>query len=152
MKSVTDDILHVDWEQVRLKPALSGLISMLLVVTSVLPQNDTAVAIAFLISGVLMVAFNNANYTLFAAFLTAMLVFGQRLAQADAFEAGWERLLATIVGAAIAIAVTAIALSLTVKRSATTATEPESASGPMVRPLPTTTKERTRHERQRHTF
>ena len=40
-------------------------------------------------------------------FLTAMLIFGQRLAQADAFEAGWQRLLATIVGGAIALVIAA---------------------------------------------
>ena len=66
----------------------------------------------FLASGFLMIAFNNANYTLFAAFLTSMLVFGQRLVQADAFEAGWERLLATLVGALIAVAATAIGAEL----------------------------------------
>lgn len=71
----------------------------------VLPRGETGVIIAFLLSGVLMVAFMGANYTLFAAFLTAFLVFGQRLAQADAFEAGWERLLATGVGAMIAFGV-----------------------------------------------
>jgi uncharacterized membrane protein YccC len=70
------------------------------------------VAIAFLASGFLMVAFSGGNYTLFAAFLTAMLVFGQRLVQADAFEAGWERLLATAVGALIAFAVVGTASRL----------------------------------------
>lgn len=78
----------------------------------ILPRSDLAVAIAFLASGFLMVAFNNANYTIFATFLTAMLVFGQRLAHADAFEAGWERLLATAVGAGIALLVTTIALRI----------------------------------------
>ena len=95
-------------------------VAIALVVASALPQGDTAVAIAFLISGALMVAFINANYTLFAAFLTAMLVFGQRLAQADAFEAGWERLFATAAGAAIAIAVMAIARSVNRWRPART--------------------------------
>ena len=74
-------------------------------IAQVLPKGDTAVVVAFLVSGLLMVAFMSANYTLFAAFLTAMLVFGQRLAQADAFEAGWERLLATAVGAAFSFVV-----------------------------------------------
>lgn len=87
-------------------------VGVALLVASVLPRGDTTVAIAFLVSGALMVAFSNANYTLFAAFLTAMLVFGQRLAQADVFEAGWERLLATIVGAVIVMAVMAIAIKI----------------------------------------
>ena len=86
----------------------------------VLPKEDAAVVVAFLASGFLMIAFHNANYTLFAAFLTSMLVFGQRLAQADAFEAGWERLLATLVGALIAAAVTAFAIALKPRLAART--------------------------------
>ena len=76
-------------------------------IAQLLPQSEVGVVIAFAISGFLMVAFQGANYTLFAMFLTAMLIFGQRLAQADAFEAGWQRLLATIVGGVIALAVAA---------------------------------------------
>lgn len=86
-------------------------VAVALAFASVLPRSDAAVALAFLISGALMIAFDNANYTLFAAFLTTTLVFGQRLAQADAFEAGWERLIATVLGAAIAMAVIAIAVN-----------------------------------------
>ena len=86
-------------------------VTLAVAVAQVLPESDTAVAIAFLVCGFLMIAFNNANYTLFATFLTAMLVFGQRLAHADAFEAGWERLLATLVGAVIAIVVMGIAMA-----------------------------------------
>lgn len=86
------------------------------VVSSVLPTTDLAVALAFLSAGVLMVAFNNANYTLFATFLTAMLVFGQRLAQEDALEAGWQRLLATLVGAGIAIVVMYVSNAVTPQR------------------------------------
>ena len=78
-------------------------------VAEALPRGDSAVVGAFLVSGLLMVAFMGANYTLFAAFLTAMLVFGQRLAQADLLEAGWERLLATAVGALVSfLIVTAV--------------------------------------------
>ncbi len=66
-----------------------------------LPESDAAVAVAFLISAVAMIAFMNANYTLFAMFLTATLVFSQRLAEADAFEAGWQRVLATALGGLI---------------------------------------------------
>jgi hypothetical protein len=84
-------------------------VALAVLVAQVLPKSDLAVAVAFLASGFMMIAFNNANYTLFAAFLTSMLVFGQQLVQADAFEAGWERLLATLVGAFIAVGVIAIA-------------------------------------------
>lgn len=87
-------------------------VGVAIVVAQVLPQGDSGVVIAFLVSGLLMVAFMGANYTLFAAFLTAMLVFGQRLAEADAFEAGWERLLATAVGAIMAFGVIAGAAAL----------------------------------------
>jgi hypothetical protein len=87
-------------------------VAVAVVLYQVLPKGDAAVVVAFLASGFLMIAFNNANYTLFAAFLTSMLVFGQRLVQADAFEAGWERLLATLVGALIAMAVMGIAIGL----------------------------------------
>jgi hypothetical protein len=84
-------------------------VGLAVVVAQVLPRGDSAMVVAFLVSGVLMVAFMGANYTLFAAFLTAMLVFGQRLAQADFLEAGWERLLATAAGAVISfLIVTAI--------------------------------------------
>ncbi len=88
-------------------------VTLAVLVAQVLPSGDTAVVIAFLVSGTLMVAFNNANYTLFAAFLTATLVFGQRLVQEDAFEAGWERLLATVVGVVIAFGVIALAAEIT---------------------------------------
>jgi hypothetical protein len=87
-------------------------VALAVLIAQVLPKSDIAVGVAFLTSGFLMVAFNNANYTLFAAFLTSMLVFGQQLVQADAFEAGWERLLATLVGALIAIIATAIGAGL----------------------------------------
>jgi hypothetical protein len=92
-------------------------------VAQILPRSDLAVAIALLMSGFLMVAFNNANYTIFATFLTATLVFGQRLAHADAFETGWERLLATAVGAGIALLVITIAVRIGSNRQ-----EPNTAS------------------------
>lgn len=87
-------------------------VALAVLIAQVLPENELVLAMVFLASGFLMIAFNNANYTLFAAFLTSMLVFGQRLVQADAFEAGWERLLATLVGALIAVAVTAVGAGL----------------------------------------
>ena len=96
--------------QRTLGTAIGVAIAVLL--AQVFPRTDVAVAIALLVSAFFMIAFHNANYTLFAAFLTATLVFAQRLVQADAFEAGWERLLATAVGALIAFAVTAITLPI----------------------------------------
>jgi hypothetical protein len=87
-------------------------VAVAVVIAQILPNSETGVIVAFLLSGTLMIAFNDANYTLFAAFLTSMLVFGQRLVQEDAFEAGWERLLATVVGALIAMTVSAVAIRL----------------------------------------
>ncbi|MGI9586185.1 MAG: FUSC family protein, partial [Acidimicrobiia bacterium] len=84
-------------------------VGLAVVIAQLLPEEEIAIALAFLVSGALMLAFNNANYTLFATFLTATLLFGQRLIQADAFEAGWERLLATGVGALIGLGIAAIA-------------------------------------------
>ncbi|MGI9667176.1 MAG: FUSC family protein [Acidimicrobiia bacterium] len=81
-------------------------------VASVLTTNDTGVLLAFVLSAFFMMAFNNANYTLFAMFLTAMLVLGQRLVQADAFDAGMDRLLATFAGGVLSMALVLIAEQL----------------------------------------
>lgn len=94
--------------QRTLGTAVGAVIAM--TVAQVLPRGETGVVIALLVSAFFMVAFLSANYTLFATFLTAMLLFGLRLVQGDAFEAGWERLLATVVGAGIALLVVVVAL------------------------------------------
>lgn len=49
--------------------------------------------------------FLNVNYVLYALFLTALIVVGSALVNADAVDVGWQRLLATVVGAAAAVAV-----------------------------------------------
>jgi hypothetical protein len=90
------------------------------VVAQVLPQNDNAVAVAFLVSGFFLVAFQGANYVLFATFLTAMLVFAQRLVQGDAFDAGVARLEATLLGAVIAVGLLWLAGWIWDRRPATT--------------------------------
>lgn len=97
-------------------------VAIAVLVAQALPKSDAAVVVAFLAAGILMIAFNNANYTLFAAFLTSMLVFGQRLVQADAFEAGWDRLLSTGVGVLIAFGVMAIVMVGTQSRGEETGT------------------------------
>lgn len=71
-----------------------------------------AAVVALMVSGLLMIAFMGANCMLFAAFLTAVLVFGEHLARGDFAEAGWERLLATAVGAVIAAAAVPIGAAL----------------------------------------
>lgn len=72
---------------------------------SFFPRTDPAIAVAFVLSAFLMVAFQGASYTLFATFLTAMLVFTERLVLGDAYEAGLDRMAATVVGVALAFAV-----------------------------------------------
>ena len=81
-----------------------------LVAARAFPQSELGIMVVFLVSAFLMLAFMNANYTLFATFLTSTIVFAQRLVQADAFEAGWQRLLATALGAIIAIAAIGIGI------------------------------------------
>jgi hypothetical protein len=79
-------------------------VALAVAVAQILPRGDLAVMIAFALSGFLMISFQGANYTLFATFLTAMIVFGERLVEPDSFDAGVERLLATVVGGAISMA------------------------------------------------
>jgi hypothetical protein len=59
----------------------------------------------------------NANYTIFAAFLTSTLVFAFRMVQADAFDGGVDRVFATMAGAAIAFSAVGVA-NLTIRRHA----------------------------------
>jgi uncharacterized membrane protein YccC len=51
--------------------------------------------------------FLNVNYVLFALFLTALIVVGSALGNADVADVGWQRLAATVVGALVAIGVVA---------------------------------------------
>ena len=83
-------------------------VAVAVTVAQAIPRGDLAAVVALLVSGLLMLAFMGANYILFAAFLTAVVVFGEHLALGDFAEAGWERLLATAVGALIAVAAIAV--------------------------------------------
>ena len=83
-------------------------VAIAIVVASALPQSDVATAIAFVAAAFLMLMFNHANYALFAASLSAALVFGQRLVVGDPTSVGWDRLEATFLGAMLAVAVIAI--------------------------------------------
>ena len=75
----------------------------------VFPGNEVYALAGFSVSTFFMVAFMNANYTIFAAFLTSTLVFSLRMVQADAFDAGVERVAATLVGAVISVVTVGIA-------------------------------------------
>ena len=57
---------------------------------------------ALLFSGFAMIALQNVNYAVFSLFLTAMLVFALHVSGEDALEGGIARLLATLLGVAIA--------------------------------------------------
>ena len=52
-----------------------------------------------------MMAFKNVSYTVSTAFTTCVLLFSQRILQEDAFSTGWQRIVATLLGTAIALAV-----------------------------------------------
>jgi hypothetical protein len=96
--------------QRTLGTALGALVAVAAV--QQLPDIVAYAVIGFVVSAFFMVAFMNANYTLFAAFLTSTLVFAMRLAQADAFEAGIDRILATLAGAVISLVIVVVATQL----------------------------------------
>jgi hypothetical protein len=81
--------------------ALGALVAVMTV--QLFPGNQVYAAFGFMVSAFFMVAFMNANYTLFAAFLTSTLVFALRMGQADAFDGGIERVGATLAGAVISL-------------------------------------------------
>ena len=66
--------------------------------------NEVAVIFSFLASGFGMIALRKVNYAVFTLFLTAMLVLALHVTGDDAIYGGVSRLLATLVGAAIAFA------------------------------------------------
>lgn len=68
----------------------------------VLGEAELAVIAAFLFSGFAMIAFQKVNYAVFSLFLTALLVFALHVSGEDALEGGIARLLATLLGVAIA--------------------------------------------------
>lgn len=95
--------------------ALGALVAVMAV--QLFPGNQVYAALAFALSAFFMLAFMNANYTLFAAFLTSTLVFALRMGQADAFDGGLERVGATLAGAVISLATVGIGRKL-IARSA----------------------------------
>ena len=72
-------------------------------------DNRPGLIILFLASAFLAMAFREANYALFAMFVTALVVYSQRILGADAAESGQDRFVETVVGVAIAFIVLAIA-------------------------------------------
>ena len=82
---------------------------MTVAVAGVVGENTTALIILFLASAFLAMAFREANYALFAVFVTALVVYSQRILGADAAESGQDRVIETVVGVAIAFIVLAVA-------------------------------------------
>ena len=87
-------------------------------VASVVGENQPALVILFLASAFLMMAVREVNYALFAMFVTALVVYLQRILGADAAESGSDRLVETILGVAIALGVLGLTEALARRRSA----------------------------------
>ena len=79
------------------------------IVAGLVGDNRPGLIILFLVSAFLAMAFREANYALFAMFVTALVVYSQRILGADAAESGQDRFVETVVGVAIAFIVLAIA-------------------------------------------
>jgi hypothetical protein len=84
----------------------------------VMGENTPALVILFLASAFLMMAVREVNYALFAMFVTAVVVYSQRILGADAAESGSDRLVETILGVAIALVVLGLTEALAHRRSA----------------------------------
>ena len=84
---------------------------------SVIGENTPALVILFLTSAFLMMAVREVNYALFAIFVTAVVVYSQRILGADAAESGIDRLAETVVGVAIAFVVLGLTEVLARRRS-----------------------------------
>ncbi|MGI9540069.1 MAG: FUSC family protein, partial [Miltoncostaeaceae bacterium] len=87
--------------------------------------SDAALIVAFCVAAFAMMAFKDVNYAVFVLFLTAVLVLMQGILGADAGAAAEQRLLATLLGAAIAFAALWIGLRLVPRGRAA----PEGADG-----------------------
>jgi len=84
---------------------------------SVIGENTPALVLLFLASAFLMMAVREVNYALFAMFVTAVVVYSQRILGADAAESGMDRLAETVVGVAIAFVVLGFTEVLARRRS-----------------------------------
>ncbi|MGB8361989.1 MAG: FUSC family protein [Acidimicrobiia bacterium] len=76
-----------------------------LAIVWLLPGDGLWLTVAFVSVIFCQMLFLNVNYLLYALFLTALIVVGSALVDADVVDVGWQRLLATLVGAAAAVTV-----------------------------------------------
>jgi hypothetical protein len=81
-------------------------------------ENTAVLVLLFLASAFLMMAFREVNYALFAMFVTALVVYLQRILGAGAAESGIDRLAETILGVAIAFVVLGLTEALARRESA----------------------------------
>ena len=77
--------------------ALAG--TALLAVTT----SEPVILVAMLVAAFFTVVFYSANYTIYAFFLTAVIVFYEWFATGEQVGAGGQRLLAAVIGVALAI-------------------------------------------------
>jgi len=82
-----------------------------MVIVQWLDTGTVAIVAAFVLAGFGMIAFKGVSYTLSTVFTTCVLLFSQRILQEDAFETGWQRIGATLLGTAIALAVVLVAVT-----------------------------------------
>ncbi len=83
----------------------------------VIGENTPGLIVLFLASAFLMMAVREVNYALFAMFVTAVVVYSQRILGADAAESGGDRLAETVLGVLIAFAVLGLTEALARRRA-----------------------------------
>jgi hypothetical protein len=74
-------------------------------VSGIVGDNTAALVVLFLASAFLMMAVREANYALFAVFVTTLVIYLQRLVGAEAADSGVHRLIETVVGVLVAFVV-----------------------------------------------
>ncbi len=79
-------------------------------------ENTPGLVILFLASAFLMMAVREVNYALFAMFVTAVVVYSQRILGADPAESGIDRLAETTLGVLIAFVVLGLTEALARRR------------------------------------
>lgn len=92
----------------RAAGTLVGLLLALVITSTV--ESDAGLIAAFLLAAFGMMAVAKASYALFSVFLTVVVVLPVALVQGDSTAAAWERLLATLLGVALAMAIVAISV------------------------------------------
>jgi hypothetical protein len=82
----------------------------------IIGENTPGLVVLFLASAFLMMAVREVNYALFAMFVTAVVVYSQRILGAGAAESAGDRLVETILGVLIAFVVLGLTEALARRR------------------------------------